>query len=79
MSQEPREQPYLSPSRKWGTLSGYIAAIEKRVFLLTMAMNVAVDENFLALFLRDLAHKSLGVVHFWMQLLIWQDPLAVEV
>ena len=54
-----------------------VAPVEKGVFLLGMAVNVAVDP-YLALFIFcEVLEKLLHVVDFRVEFLLWIDPLSV--
>lgn len=65
--EKPWKKPYLGPGSESGTFMCHITAIEKRVFLFAVAMNITVDRYLLILQVCYFVHELFRMVHLGME------------
>lgn len=78
LSENSGQKPDNSPAEETA-VSGRVAPIEKRVCFLTVAMDVAVNPNMSLFLLRYLFKQKFSVPDLRLVVLVWVDPLSVQI
>lgn len=78
LSKNTRQKPDDSPTQK-SSIGSSIATVEKWIFLLWVAMNIAEYPDLSFIFLLDLLHQVFYSAYLGMEFWFWIDPLSIEV